>query len=252
MNGLADLAGFAPGEFAFALAAVLLAGLVRGFSGFALSALVMASLTVILAPVELLPICLILEIAASALMARGGIRLADRRVVVGLISGLMVSAPFALALTTTLAQETSRMIALALILTLAATMLLGLRVAFFDRRFGPVGVGLLAGVANGLASVGGMVVAIFALASAAPAPVIRATLVTYLVFTSIVGVVYFTIFGVLTEISIIRGAILAPVACVGVALGAWLFTPRLQPFYRPFCLSLLIALAVFGLVRAGF
>jgi len=76
---------------------VIVAGIVRGFSGFALSALVMASAVVILPPVELIPICLILELAASLLMARGGWQEADRGTVLGLVIGSTIGVPIGLA-----------------------------------------------------------------------------------------------------------------------------------------------------------
>lgn len=47
------------------------AGVVRGFSGFALSAVAMASAASFIPPVELIPLCWWLEIAASALLIRG-------------------------------------------------------------------------------------------------------------------------------------------------------------------------------------
>ena len=50
---------------------VFVAGIVRGFSGFALSALFMASVAVVLPPVELIPICYVLEVTTSLIMFIG-------------------------------------------------------------------------------------------------------------------------------------------------------------------------------------
>ena len=47
-----------------------IAGLCRGFAGFGLSALVVTSLTLVLLPVEVVPIALLLEMISSLVMAR--------------------------------------------------------------------------------------------------------------------------------------------------------------------------------------
>ena len=96
-----------------------------------------------------------------------------------------------------------------------------------------------------------MVVALYALARQAPAAIMRASLVFYLTLSIIVNGTFYLIFGVMTEASLTRGLILAVPAAAGVLIGARMFSPRLQPYYRPFCLWLLTALAAFGLARTA-
>ncbi|WP_347824566.1 TSUP family transporter, partial [uncultured Planktomarina sp.] len=142
----------------------LIAGLVRGFSGFALSAMVMASGALILPPVQLIPVCWWLEMTASLFMLRGGWREANRKVALGLAIGSTIGVPFGLALTTQVDVETSKLIALAVIASLAALQLARVQLRFLASNWGLYGSGWMAGVATGLASVGGMVVALYVLA----------------------------------------------------------------------------------------
>lgn len=246
MSALLDLSSF---EIAALVIITFVAGLVRGFSGFALSAMVMASAVLILPPVQLIPICWWLEMSASLLMARGGWRDADRGVVKGLVIGSAVGLPLGLALTTNVSAETSALIALSLLIVLAVTQLFRIRLAFLATSGGLYGSGLLAGIATGLASVGGMVVALYVLARDAPARQMRGSLVLFLFVSSLITVFTLLAYGVMDRQAAIRGiAFIAP-TMLGVMLGQRLFTPKYEPYYKPFCLSLLIALASIALVR---
>ena len=82
--------------------------MVRGFSGFALSALIMASVALIIPPIELIPVCYVLEATASFIMFRGGLRHADMKIVWGLTIGTLIGFPMGLYATTGLPVETSK------------------------------------------------------------------------------------------------------------------------------------------------
>jgi len=228
------------------------AGLVRGFSGFALSAIVMATAVLILPPVELIPMAWWLEMAASLIMLRGGWRDADKTIVIGLVLGSAIGVPLGLALTTTLPVETSKLVALALVISLSATQLARIRLRFLATKPGLYGSGLLAGIVTGLAGIGGMVVALYVLAQDAPARKMRAALVLFLFFGSVTSMIALLAFGVMDQRAVMRGLVFAAPVALGVLLGQRLFIPRFEPYYRPFCLSLLIALAAFGVLRVGF
>lgn len=251
METLLGLTNLSFWEFWICLVVIFLAGMVRGFSGFALSALVMAGLVVILPPIELIVVCWFLEMAASLLMVRDGVRQWDRAVVVGLVVGSGLGLPIGLYLTNTLPIETSKAIALAVILTLAALQLLRVRAAFLATKPGVYLSGLTAGMATGLASVGGMVVALYVLARDAPANVMRASLVMYLFCASLVSFLFMNFYGMFDAQAIARGLLFAPICMAGVIAGQKLFQPRLEPYYKPFCLCLLMLLAAAGLVRMG-
>ncbi len=46
-----------------------------------------------------------------------------------------------------------------------------------------------------------------------------------------------------------RALALMPAVILGIGVGKALFRPRWEPYYRPFCLALLLVLAVWGLLR---
>ena len=236
-------------ELGICLAVVLFAGIVRGFSGFALSALTMAGLALIIPPLALIPICFLLESVASVVMLRGGFQMADRKIAWGLAIGSVVGTPVGLMATMAVAPDTSRTIALCLILVLALLQLLRKSPAFLATTAGLYVAGVTSGIATGLASVGGMVVALYVLAQQAPAARMRASLVMYLFLTMFSSALWLSVSGVLDMLAVKRALVFAPFVIGGVLLGTVLFRPSLEQFYKRFCLTLLMALALVGLAR---
>lgn len=228
------------------------AGVVRGFSGFALSAVVMAVAVAFLPPIALIPILWFQEMSASALMARRGWQEANRPIVFGLVLGSAVGLPIGLMLTKSLPIDTSKLIALVVIVVLAVTQLARLKMPFLATRAGLWGSGILAGTVSGLANVGGMVVALYVLANNIPARQMRASLVLYLLASSAIGIVMLIALNVMTPEAALRGLFLAPLTAAGVYCGKFLFRPAWEPYYKPFCLCLLIGLASLGIFRQGF
>ena len=236
-------------EFVILTAIVLVAGIVRGFSGFALSAMIMATAVLILPPIELLPMLWWLELSASVLMLNGGWADADRGTAIGLVIGSTFGLPIGLWLTVSLPVETSKLIALSVIIALAVSQLSKLKLSFLATKPGLYGSGVLAGIVSGLAHVGGMVVALYVLASDAPARQMRGAVVVFLFLGSITSMITLLAFGVMDFSGMTRGLAFALPTLFGVYLGQKLFTPSLAPYYRPFCLTLLCMLAGAGLIR---
>ncbi len=228
---------------------IFLAGVVRGFSGFALSALVMASLATLIPPIELIPLCWFLEMTASLLMVRGGIVEADRGIVTGMVIGSVVATPIGLALTISLPIETSKAIALGVILSLAALQLAKVRWRFLATKPGLYLSGATAGVVTGLAGVGGLVVALYVLSQDIPARIMRASLVVFLFATSLATFFYLYFYGLMTGTIVVRAALAVPLVLAGVVVGKLTFRPSMERHHRRFCLLLLIGLAGFGLIR---
>jgi len=249
MNALVEITGLPMLHLVLLGLITFVAGVVRGFSGFALSAVVMATALFILPPVKLIPILWFLELSANILMVRNGIKEANMSVVMGLVIGSVLGYPIGLSLTHSLPVETSKLVALCIVLTLAFTQILRVRLAFLATLPGLYGAGLISGVVSGLASVGGMVVALYVLASPAPAREMRASLVMYLTVSLISSLVFLISYGMMDRATISLGLLFSLPTMLGVAVGKQMFSPRLEPYYRPFCLSLLMVLAGTGILR---
>ncbi len=241
--------GLSTGELTYALAAVFVAGVVRGFTGFALSAMIMASLTLILPPVELLPVCVLLELLASAFLVRGGFGAADKKMVLQLQIGALIGTPLGLMLTTSMPPDASRLLAQSLIALLAVAQLLRLRLPVSGSTLATTATGIFSGFVTGVASIGGMVIALYTLARQLPPATVRGSLILVILIGGSLTFLWQVALGVMTSTGAIRAAALAIPMTAGVLLGRAFFTPKFEKYYRPVCLSLLIALAALGIAR---
>lgn len=249
LEPLFAFSSLSPFHFGLVCFVVFMAGVVRGFSGFALSALVMASLASLIPPLELIVVCFFLELSASILMLRNGFREGEVSLAFKLAMGSIVGLFIGLAYSHSVPTLASQFSALFLIFCLAILQLLKIQISFQVGNFGIYASGILAGIASGLASVGGLVIALFVLARNIPARTMRASLVLFLFFTSFTATANFWFYDMFNTTTISRGLIFSVPCFFGVMLGKLLFMPRIESWYRPFCLLLLIFLAGLGIFR---
>ena len=225
------------------------AGLIRGFSGFGLSAFVMSLALTIIPPIELIPVCWWMEFVASVFMIRNGWKDSDKKISIILWLGAVFGLPVGIALTTILDFQTSKIVALVLILILALILLRNFKIQFLSTSVGTISSGVFAGVATGLASIGGMIVAIYVLVSQNTARRVRASIVLYIFLNSVTTFIFLILFDVMDHKAFVRGVLLAVPSSIGVVLGSILFMQKLEKYYRPFSLGLLISFSLVGLIR---
>ena len=225
------------------------AGLIRGFSGFGLSGFVMSLALTIIPPIELIPVCWWMEFFASVFMIKNGWKDSDKKISIILWFGAIFGLPIGILLTTILDFQTSKIVALVLILILALILLKNFKIQFLSTTAGTGFSGVCAGVATGLASIGGMIVATYVLASQNSARRMRASLVLYILLNSITTFIFLIIFDVMDQKAFMRGVLLAFPSSIGVVLGSILFMQKLEKYYRPFLLGLLISFSLVGLIR---
>jgi len=248
ITNLMQLTGLPLSDLMIVVMAVFMAGLIRGFAGFGLSAIVMASVAIIIPPIELIPMCYLLEGAASLAMFRGGMANANMKIVWILVVCSAIGVPIGLFATTSIDIDLSRKLALSLILALTMAQFFKLRPRILATRKGLYLSGVTAGLATGLASVGGMVIALHVLASEAPPKQMRASLVMFLCISMVTSLVYLIAYDVMSMQAVWRGVLLAPVVLLGAFLGIWLFRPAYEHLYKVACLTLLTLLSATGLI----
>ena len=252
MTAFAGLLDLPPGLAALAILTCFLAGLVRGFAGFGLSAVAMAVLASYLPPLELIPVFWFLEMAGSLVLMKGGWADAHRPTARLLIVSAGVGLPLGLIATMAIAPETSKLIALSLLVILAFAQLSRIRIPALDHPSGAGIAGLTGGIITGLAGAGGMFVALYTLARDLPARTMRGTMNIFLLGGGTVGLVTHLVLGTMTPEAVSRGILLILPALAGVFAGRALFTPRWERYYKPACLLLVIGLALTGLARLMF
>ena len=225
------------------------AGLIGGFTGFGLSAFVMSLALSIIPPLELIPICWWMEFFAGVFMIKNGWKESDKKTSMHLWLGAIFGLPIGIFFTTILDFQISKFIALTLILMLSLILLQNFKLQFLSTKLGTISSGVFAGMATGLASIGGMIVATYVLASQNSARRMRASIIVYILLNSITTFIFLIIFDVMDQKAFLRGILLAIPSSIGVVLGSILFIQKLEKYYRPVTLGLMIIFATIGLFR---
>lgn len=159
------LSTFMPGVtvsgIAVLLGATLLGGLVRGFTGFGFAMVFMPLASMVLGPVAALGLIWCIDLPFALPIAARNARQAEWREVAPLLLTATLALPAGIWLLIWLDRETMRWILALLILAAVAVMASGWR--YHGRPGIPLslGVGVLSGLFNGMASIGGMPLAVF-------------------------------------------------------------------------------------------
>ena len=248
-DGSFEVFGLTAGPLVYSLVVVFLAGIVRGYSGFGFSALCVASLTLVLPPAQVVPVILMLEVAASVGMLPQVWRDIDWRALLWLTLGAFCGAPFGVLFLAEVPADVARVVISILVLAACGALLLGYQIKGERGRSSTFAAGLVSGLVNGIGAVGGLPVVIFMLASAAGAAMTRAVVVAYFLATDIYATGLTLIQGLLTWDLMGRLAISLVPLFLGVALGSRHFVKAQPESFRRFTLTLLIFLALLGLVR---
>ncbi len=189
-----------------------------------------------------------METLAGLMMLRSGFKSANFGTVAWLVLGSMIGVPIGAYATVHLPVDVSKMIVLALIILLAVGQLFISVPKLGASRAITIATGLAAGVATGLAHVGGMIIALYVLAQNLTPTASRATLVLFLLGGTLTTGISLFAFDFFNAQALWRSLLLAPAVAIGVIMGSLLFNPTLQRHYRRFCLTLLIGIALTSLV----
>ncbi len=159
------LSSFMPGVgadgIAVLLAATLIGGLVRGFTGFGFAMVFMPLASVVLGPVAALGLIWFIDLPFALPIAVRSARAAEWREILPLLLTATLALPAGIWLLIWLDRETMRWVLASLVLIAVALMASGWR--YHGRPTIPLslGVGALSGLFNGMASIGGMPLAVF-------------------------------------------------------------------------------------------
>lgn len=238
------------GLIVYAVVAVFLAGIVRGYTGFGFSALVMLSLALFLPPALIMPILVLLEIAASIHMLPGVWRQVDRRILGWLTLGTVVGVPPGVFLLATLPADQMRLIISVLVLLVAILLWRGYRLPTQGGWKLLLGTGLASGAIAGSAGMGGLVAVVMFLSITVSVEVVRATMVAFLMLQGLYTLGVAGAYDLLnTQVFLAAVALLAPLFA-GIVVGHRVFQVTSAGTFRRFVLLILAVLSVAGIARA--
>jgi uncharacterized protein len=237
MTSLTDLAAFfgfsTPSTLLILIAAALLGGLLRGFTGFGFAMVFVPIATIAVGPITAAALIWFIDIPFAWPLAAEGFRRVAWREVLPLLAGAIIAAPFGVWILVTADPTTARWIVAVAILCGVTVLATGWRYRGAPGTPLSLGVGGLAGTANGLAQLGGMPIAIFWLAAQKnDARQTRDNLNGFFAFLPIVTGVLYWWKGVLTWTSVMQALPLCLPYGLGLLVGAKLFPIASEQTFR--------------------
>ncbi|MEP7085116.1 MAG: sulfite exporter TauE/SafE family protein [Betaproteobacteria bacterium] len=239
-----------PLQLAYAMAVVLLAGIVRGFAGFGFSALTVAGMSLFFPPAQVVPVAFVLEVLASVSLLRSVWGSIDWGWLRPLLIGNAFAIPLGVWMLAVIPDAPLRAIVSIVILLAALLLLSGVRAPWSDSPALRLGTGFVSGIFNGLAAIGGMVVAVMLFATTISGAAARATLIALFFATDLYSLAWAGGNGLLDS-NLLRwvGWLLVPML-IGIALGSRHFLRVDEAGFRRAVLRVLAAIAGLGLLRA--
>ena len=191
---MVDLTGF---ELAFCIVAVLVGACIKGYTGFGASMLWATSLSLVLPPVQVVPMVLMFEVATSIGLLPRVWRQVDWNSLRLLLVGTWAATPIGIYLLASVPADPLRM-GLALVVFIAAILIWrGFALGHVPGKPATVGVGVAAGILNGSMAIVGPPVILFYFSSPLGITVGRASIVTYFLGTDTVGTAMFAAHGLI-------------------------------------------------------
>tara|TARA_B100000214_G_scaffold62052_1_gene40593 strand:- start:724 stop:1494 length:771 start_codon:yes stop_codon:yes gene_type:complete len=227
--------------------AALTAGIVRGFSGFGTAMIFLPVAGKYFEPVTAIIILTIMDLCGPVLIVPRALRDAYKPDLLRLIGGMIITLPIALYFLLNMETELFRYIVSILALILVFVLATGWR---FQRQLDSsalIGLGGIAGVCGGIAGVPGPPVILFYMASTQPVKVIRANNLLFLFGFDIFALLFLSIAGALNVSAVVLGLILAIPMGLGNVIGAALFNPEKEKFYRKIAFCIITLSALIGL-----
>lgn len=248
MESLLNLPASSAVWFAIVL---FVASYIRGFSGFGFTAVFLTGLAFILPVIEIVPLSIALELAASSGQARGIVHHVKWRELSVLLLTGVVCTPLGIYLLGYFHDLTLRILALTFIFLSSAYLVFSKLRPFQFSLSSYAIAGSLIGIINGAAALSGLVLALFFSVSDQRAAPMRATMIAYLFAADLWACALLIGSGYYDSVAVARVALSLPILAIGVWLGSRHFATAKPEFYKTVVLWLLLALSAIGLAAVA-
>lgn len=228
--------------------AVLFAGFIRGFGGFGFALAAVPLLTIMLPPLLAIPIVLVLEVILTLLFLPRVWPLVEWQSVSLLALGACFATPLGIWLLSTASPMLLRL-ALGIILLVSVYALWTPAARLAHRSGGwAIATGAVSGLLSGGTAMSGPPVILYYMNDANEAPIRRASMMMFFLFSAGVAVAWGMARGIYSPRILLFGLLLSPVAAMGAWLGSLCFHRTGAATYRTITLAIL---ALIGLYTIG-
>jgi len=239
-----------PVALAFCLLAVFAGAYLKGYTGFGASMLWVTSLSLVLPPLQVIPMVLMFEVATSLFLLPQIWQDVRWRSIAALLIGTWIATPFGIYALANLPATPIRL-ALAVVVFAAAILILrGFALQREPNAPATVGVGLMAGTLNGSMGIVGPPVILFYFSSPIGVVAGRASIIAYFIGTDTVGTAMFAAQDLIAASVYWRTAVFLPLLFLGVAIGHRGFLKTDPETFKKLALFVLMALSIALVARA--
>ena len=250
LSGILDTTGLDGSDILYCAVAVLAGAWLKGYTGFGASMLWMTSLSLLLPPLQVVPMVLMFEVVTSiALLPRVWKDVRWRSIGL-LLLGTWAATPIGIHALSSLPAAPIRVALAAAVFIAAILILRGFALANEPGRFATIGVGLAGGVLNGSMGIVGPPVILFYFSSPIGVAAGRASIITYFIGTDSIGTLMFAAQSLIDASVYWRTALFVPILIAGVAAGNRGFVRTDPETFKKMALFVLMALSVLLLARA--
>ncbi|MYI89795.1 MAG: sulfite exporter TauE/SafE family protein [Gammaproteobacteria bacterium] len=249
LSEILSLTGLTASSLLFSLIAVFSGAYLKGYTGFGASMLWVTSLSLVLPPLQVVPMVLMFEVVTSITLLPQIWKKVCWRSIGILLLGSWAATPIGIyALSNS--PATPIYLALSIVVFIAAVLILrGFALAKQPGSLATFGVGLMAGVLNGSMGIVGPPVVLFYFSSPIGLVAGRASIITYFIGTDSVGTAMFATQGLIDTTVYWRTLIFLPILIVGVWVGNHGFIKTDPETFKKIALFVLMALSVILFVR---
>ncbi len=226
------------------------AGYIRGYSGFGSGMLAVLGLSILFPPSQTVPVILLLEVAASAYLLPGVWRLIDWSSLGWLFLGAAAGTPIGAHALANIPPNVMRAAIAVIVIALVVMFGQGIRFERIFNKPGVITVGLISGVLNGGAAIGGPPVILFFFSSPAGVAVSRASLIGFFFGTDFYAALMCATQGLMKWQTLRLAGVLLPFLVAGLALGSRSFLKADREVFRKRVLQLLVLLSIGALFRS--
>jgi hypothetical protein len=234
------------------LAAVLTAAVIRGYSGFGFAMVAVTGMSLVMPPTLVVPVVLVLDVAASIQLLPQVWRDISWVSLRCLFVGSVAAIPLGVFLLSSLPEAPMRAGISILVLVTAILLARGFALKRMPGWRFTLGVGVLCGIFNGAAAIGGSPAVLFYLSSPAGVSISRASMIVYFLGIDLVTLTIAAYRQLVTVQTLYLAAACVIPLIAGIALGNRIFQRIDQALFRRNVIYLLMALASAGLLRSLF
>ena len=239
---------FSPEPIVIGVIAIAAAGFLRGFVGFGNAILIVIVFSLLYGPVFAVPFAVLASLPASIQLLPTTFREAERSFVLPFAVAVFAAAPVGALVLVAIDPDLLKVGIAFIVLALVCLLYRDWRPARALNAGGLAAIGVGAGLVQGMAGAGGMVVAAAALARPGTPAQQRANTIGGITAVGLCNLPPFVYYGLFTREVVLLSLIMVPVYLAGTWVGSRHFTRRGGGHYRN---AALFVLAAVGLVALG-